>query len=91
MTTVYSVGWEESDIIKVVLENPNISDGHDRLIAEGAAAANLDVDTTQLAWLDTTDCDGDAGLLPRNLGPDYVDDRAPISRIIRFWWDASKA
>lgn len=85
MTTVYSVGWETHDTIKVVLENPNISDGHDRLIAEGAAAANLDIDTTQLAWLDTTDCDGDAGRLPRDLGTSYAAE--PTSRVIRFEWD----
>lgn len=85
MTTVYSVGWEQVDTIKVVLENPANRDGRDRAIAEGAAAAVLDVDTDQLAWLGTTDCDGDAGRLPRDLGTDYVD--PPTSRVIRFEWD----
>lgn len=86
MTCVYSVGWETSDTIKVILENPANNDGRDRATAAGAAAAVLDVDTDHLDWLDTIECDGDGGRLPRDASVDYPD-RQPTSRVLFFEWN----
>ena len=39
MTTVYAVTWEDTDTIRVILENPANNDGQDRATAAGATLA----------------------------------------------------
>jgi len=84
MTAVYSATWEEPDTINVILEGTRNVDCQDTAVAMGAAAIKLDVDTHDLALLTITDCDGDAGRHPRDLGERKLD--PPVSRVFRFQW-----
>lgn len=90
MTAIYSVRWEQAggEHIAVILENPRNVDDLDYVVAAGAAAAKLHLDTEALRLVEIVDCDGDAGREPRDVGSDRVE--PPTSRVVRFRWTPAR-
>ena len=80
MTCIYSVTNTTTRTIRVILEDPHGSDWIDSIVAMGAAAAKMQVDTYDLQLRGITDCDGLGGRNPRDPGTDRPE--LPTSRIV---------
>lgn len=82
MTCIYSVTNTGTNAIRVILEDPHGTDEVDVLIAKGAAAAKMQVDTYDLRLRGITDCDDLGGRNPRELGTDR--ETTPLSVIVEL-------